>query len=335
MIVTAKLKAKLAVAPALLLLCANFNVFADQAPDVKLAFNPAIYSFQYVASAPVPLIKNNEKLVHDIAALSHNLKALATAKSYFDLTYGYIKNYGRSFVESLNVTTLKQQLHINSLAPIRSLTIAQQTLPLHHFVLLETSTSDEQIFKYTIPENVLSSVCLNDKSCHVAVTDITGKKHSHIYTPNTTKTPPTIQAVGFYGLPCVPSCTALNSKSLSTLAELLSIKVVDVSNQQLTFNEQILCESGVLNNCQNGIANRDKNNTVEWQVMENQLVVQLQEISKVTRFYQAEVLIAWVNPMMSETRTVTTVFARHKNKQRLIEVLANKVAVIAKVVIAG
>jgi len=116
------------------------------------------------------------------------------------------------------------------------------------------------------------------------------------------------------------------------LSEQLNIKVIDVSNQQLIFNESILCESGVLENCKNGFSTRNKN-SLEWQVMENQLVIHQQKIIQDKRFYQGEVLIAFINPMMNETRRVATIFARHKNKQKLITLLVNKTVVMAETIL--
>jgi hypothetical protein len=178
----------------------------------------------------------------------------------------------------------------------------------------------------------LNNFCNTTKPCQLNITDVVGKKYSYSYEYEIEPTKLPIKGVGLYGIPCEPSCLAFNSQTLKMLSEQVDIKVIDVANQQRTFNETILCDSGVLKGCQNGLVSNTTKGTLEWHVLENQLVVHQQEITQHKRFYQSEVLIAWINPMMNETKNVATVYAKHKNKKSLIELLAKKTAVTLKVI---
>jgi hypothetical protein len=338
-----KQKAKLSIKPAFLfvstvsLLLLSLLVSANQFVERQLNFDPV--SFIFSDSSDVSSVNSfdeasKSKPQYNIAALTLKLANLNTDKAYFELSYGYIKTYGRKFNERIQIQSSLNEVKITSLAPVRSLSIENIEIPAYYFVAMNTAyESQKSLFTHTISKRVLSAFCQNKVNCEIKLTDITGQYFSHSYDASSKNSTLPILGMGFYGLPCTASsfCSAINSQSLSLLSEEIGLKVVDVSNQQLTFNEQILCESGVLKNCQRGLGNNK--NTLEWHVMENQVVIQLQEIKKQQRFFQAEVFIAWVNPMMKETRKVTTVFARHKNKQDLVKLLAKKVSAITKVMI--
>ncbi len=320
-------KAKLVLLSALLFVFLSFEVLANQSGEALLKFDVTSFDFTYTPNTSPVFLTSNKKQV-DIDALSTDFWTLPTERTYFELTYAYIKNYGRTYKEKVTFESVDAHVDIFSSAPLRKLSIANNLIPIHLLVKAKKTG-----FHYSLSKKLMKSFCNQAKLCQIDFTDITGKQHHHSY--QNTQEPillPTI-GIGFYGLPCTPSCTAFNSQLLRDLSEHLNIKVVDVSNQQRIFNETILCESGVLKNCKNGLSDNRNKNTLEWHVMENQLVVQQQKIIKAKRFFQSEVLIAWINPMMSETRMVATVFARHKNKQHLVELLAKKTAVIAKVML--
>ncbi len=322
-------KAKLVLVSALLFVFLSFELFANQSSEALLEFDAASFNFTYTPNASAVFLTNIKKQ-YDIDALSADFWKLPTEKTYFELSYAYVKNYGRTYKEKVTFESVDSKVDIFSSAPLRKLSIANNLMPIHLLVKAENAG-----FRFSLSEKLINNFCNQEEICQIEITDITGKQHHHSYQNTQEQMLLPMIGIGFYGLPCTPSCTAFNSQSLSALSEHLNIKVVDVSNQQLIFNESILCESGVLNNCKNGLADNRNKNTLEWHVMENQLVVQQQEITKAKRFFQSEVLIAWINPMMSETRMVATVFVRHKNKQHLVELLAKKTAVIAKVILVS
>jgi hypothetical protein len=324
---------------ALFLVFLSLNISANVGTKAQLKFDASAFKFIYLPSTAPPLLVIENKKQHDIKALTENFWKLPTAKSYFDLSYGYIKNHGRKYKESIKVDITDTQVNIFSSAPLRKITIANYSMPLHLLVsekhtLNQKAATKPKGFQFILTKKLLNNFCHVEKACQFSVTDVRGKEHFYDYPYAIKPTLLPIKAVGFYGFPCRPSCVDFNSQSLKTLSEHLCIKVIDVANQQRTFNETILCESGVLKNCQNGLVTNNTKETLEWHVMENQLVAQQQEIIQYKRFFQSEVLIAWVNPMRNETYYVTSVFAKHKHKKALVELLAKKTAVIAQVIIS-
>jgi len=326
-----KNKVKLALVPALLFVFISLDVFAYQVSDMQLKFDAASFEFTYTLSDAPELINRNNRKQYDIEALTTNFWQLPTERAYFNLTYAYIKNYGRTYKEKVTIHFLDEEIKINSLAPLRKLSIGSNELPLHLLVSENIASNNKATFQYTLSKKLVDNFCAEMK-CQIDLSDITGKKQIHRYKKSAIATTSSILGLGVYGITCKESCTAFNSKSLRALSEQLNIKVIDVSNQQMIFNETILCESGVLKNCKNGFSDSNKN-TIEWHVMENQLVMHQQKITQDKRFFQGEVLIAFINPMMNETRKVTTVFARHKNKQQLIELLINKTVIMTKTIL--
>ena len=321
--------AKLVLVLALFFMLLSSEVYANKTGEAMLDFDVTSFDFTYIPNASAELLTDKKKQ-YDINVLSTDFWKQQTEKTYFELTYAYIKNYGRTYKENVTLESVGKQVDIFTSAPLRKLSIANNLMPMNLLVEAEKAG-----FHYFLSEKLMKRFCNQVEVCQIEFTDITGKQHHHSYKNAQESLLPSMIGIGFYGLPCTPSCTAFNSQSLRAFSELLDIKVVDVSNQQLIFNESILCESGVLKNCKNGLTEDSNKNTLEWHVMEHQLVVQQQKITKDKRFYQAEVLVAWINPMMSETRMVATVFARHKNKQHLVELLARKTAVMAKVILAS
>ncbi len=324
-----ELKAKLVLVSALFFVFLSFELFANQSSEALLEFDATSFGFSYTPSASAVFLTSNKKQ-YDIDALIADFWKLPTEKTYFELTYAYVKNYGRTYKEKVTFELVNSRVNIVSSAPLRKLSIANNLMPLHLFV-----KANDAGFRFSLSEKLINNFCNQEEICQIEITDITGQQHHYSYQNAQGSVLLPMAGIGFYGLPCTSSCTAFNSQSLRALSEHLNIKVVDVSNQQLIFNESILCESGVLNNCKNGFVDNNNKNTLEWHVMENQLVVQQQKIIKANRFFQSEVLIAWVNPMMSETRMLATVFARHKNQQHLVELLAKKSAVTAKVMLVS
>jgi hypothetical protein len=318
----------------------SINVFANAETSVKLNFDASAFTFNYVPNVVPPLLIIDNNKQHNVKALTDTFWQLPTAKSYFELSFAYIKNFGRKYKESLTVDTDDFQFNISTSAPLRKITISEHSMPLHLLVSeikgMNAKTEMEKSgFQFIISKKILNKFCNNNNQpCQLKVTDISGEKYSYIYEHAIEPTMLTIKGIGFYGMPCKPSCVAFNSQTLKTLSEQLNIKVIDVANQQRTFNETILCDSGVLKNCQNGLVTSSSKESLEWHVMENQLVVQQQIITQHKRLFQSEVLIASINPMMNETNSVTSVFAKHKNKKSLIELLAKKTVVAAKVIMA-
>jgi len=334
-----KTKAKLALMSTLLFAFLSVDVFANVETGEKLTFDASVFEFVYITRVTPALIVIDNKKQNDITALTENFWKLPTAKSYFELSYAYIQNYGRKYIESIKVDISDSQVKIFTSAPLRKITITDQSMPLHLFVsekiAINAKTEETKVgFQFVLPIRLLNNFCKSEQTCKFSFTDVRGKRHSYDYKHVTEPTELPIKGIGFYGSPCTPACVEFNSQSLKALSEQLSIKVIDVANQQRTFNETILCESGVLIQCKNGLVSSSTKNSLEWHVMENQLVVQQREIIKHQRFFQSEVLIAWINPMMNETHKVTSVFARHKNKKTLIELLSKKTAVIAQIIIA-
>jgi hypothetical protein len=337
--VNLSLKVNLLLASSLFFTFLSVNVFAVAETDVKLSFDASTFKFTYVPNVAPSLLVIENKKQHDLKALTESFWQLPTAKSYFELSYAYIKNYGRKYKESIIVDIDGSGATIFSSAPLRKISIANNSIPLYLLVSenkkINAKTDSEQFgFQFNLPKKFLNNFCNTLKPCQINITDVVGEKYSYSYKYKIEPTKLPIKGVGFYGMPCEPSCVAFNSQTLKMLSEQVNIKVIDVANQQRTFNETILCDSGVLKGCQNGLVSNTTKGTLEWHVMENQLVVHQQEITQHKRFYQSEVLIAWINPMMNETQNVATVYAKHKNKKSLVELLAKKTAVTLKVIMA-
>jgi len=317
--------------PVLLFVLIRLNAFAEQIDEAELKFDASSFEFTYTPSDSLVLDNRNNKKEVDIKALTTSFWELPTARAYFNLTYAYIKNYGRRYKEEITIYSLDDEINVYALAPLRKLNIGSNELPLHLLVSENTASDNKGNFQYRLSKKLLHYFCA-EIECQINIVDITGKKQVHRFVQSPLLTKSSILGIGVYGIPCEKYCMAFNSQFLRMLSEQLNIKVIDVSNQQLIFNESILCESGVLENCKNGFSTRNKN-SLEWQVMENQLVIHQQKIIQDKRFYQGEVLIAFINPMMNETRRVATIFARHKNKQKLITLLVNKTVVMAETIL--